>query len=66
MILEDNIETCLRETECEGLDCIQMVQGNPMVSFCEYGNECSGSTKGGYFSDQLSNCRLFKKAHTTL
>jgi hypothetical protein len=31
---------------CEGLEWIQMPQdGNPVVGFCEYGHELSGSIK---------------------
>jgi hypothetical protein len=32
-----------------------------MAGFCEYGNEFSGSIKGGEFLDCLSNYPFFKK-----
>lgn len=35
-------------------------ENNPVVRFCKHGNELSGSMKGGYFLDQLSEYQLLK------
>jgi hypothetical protein len=34
---------------------------DPVAGSCEYGNEPSGSIKGGDGIDQLSDCQLLKK-----
>jgi hypothetical protein len=45
---EDNIKMDLREIEWEGVDASGSGYG-PMSACCEYGNEKSGSIKGGNF-----------------
>jgi hypothetical protein len=45
---EDNINTDVKEIECEDVDCIQPTQDRaPVADFCEHGNEPSGFLKGG-------------------
>jgi hypothetical protein len=47
---EDNIKMDLKKAECEDMDWIQVVLGQiPVAGSYEYGNELSGSTKGGEF-----------------
>jgi hypothetical protein len=48
--LKDNIKIDLTGIGCEGENWIQVTQAD----CCEYGNECSGSTKGWEFSTHLA------------
>jgi hypothetical protein len=42
---EDNIKMDLREIGIDGMKWIQLAQKSPTASFCEHGNEPSGSIK---------------------
>jgi hypothetical protein len=52
----------VKETECEGVDWIQLAQKRVyLTDSCEHGNKPWGSMKSGTFFDRLSNYRLVKK-----
>jgi hypothetical protein len=45
---EDNIKMDLRETRFDVVNWIRTALESPVASFCEHGNEPSGSIKKGY------------------
>jgi hypothetical protein len=51
----------LREFGLEGVEWIILVTIVHNDETCEYGNETSGSIKGGEFLEQLSDCQLLMK-----
>jgi hypothetical protein len=54
---KDNIKCIFREVGFRCVDLIKVAEG-PVSGPCEYGNETSGSIKGGEFIDQFSNYHL--------
>jgi hypothetical protein len=58
---EDNIKMDLTEIECGDEDWIHLAQEGFQVGSCEHDNEHLSSTKGGEFTDLLSNYQVLKK-----